>query len=68
VTIASGMNNSDSNEDIEVEVELDFTDFMSTLLSDPRFRQQVVDMVRKDMLKNARYYGNIFGTYAQKTH
>jgi len=68
MTIASGPNDSDSNEDIQVDIELDFSEFFQTMLANPRVRQQIVDMVRKDMLKNARYYGNIFGTYAQKTH
>jgi hypothetical protein len=57
-----------ADENIDFEMELDMRSLISKLLANPYFKQQIVDMVRKDLLKNARYYGNIFGTYAQKTH
>jgi len=55
-------------DDLDIDVTMDLSSLIDLILTDPRSRQMIVDMVRKDMLKNARYYGNIFGTYAQKTH
>ena len=49
-------------------LELDLASLVSKLLANPHFKAEIVNQVRKELLKNARYYGNIFGTYAQKTH
>jgi hypothetical protein len=53
-------------DDLDIDVTMDLQSLLDLIFQDPRSRQMIVDMVRKDMLKNARYYGNIFATYAQQ--
>lgn len=47
-----------------VEIELSASIISDALLSDPKFVTAVATEVRKQLLKDARFLGNLFGKWA----
>lgn len=56
--------NGPSPDNIEIEVDLDV--LAKRLAADPQFIRLVASHVRKQLTKDARFLGNLFGKWAGK--
>lgn len=54
--------NGESPNNIEIEIDLDV--LAKKLAADPKFVQQITSKVRKELTKDARNLGNLFGKWA----
>jgi hypothetical protein len=51
-------------DDIEIEIDLDLASLISKLLNDQTFINGMADLIRTNILRNARAYGTALGGYA----
>ena len=56
--------NQPDNLDIEIEIDLDL--LVKKLLANPKFIEKVTNKVRKEMTRDVRSVGNLFGPWAGK--
>lgn len=48
----------------EIHIEIDLAVLAKKLAADPKFVQQITSKVRKELTKDARNLGNLFGKWA----
>lgn len=56
--------NQPDNLDIEIEIDLDL--LVKKLLANPKFIEKVTNKIRKEMTRDVRSVGNLFGPWAGK--
>jgi len=53
-------------DNLEIEIDIDIELLVKKLLANPKFIEKVTNKVRKEMTRDVRSVGNLFGPWAGK--